>query len=76
MKIRDKNLGEIVAELKNILTLAKKYWGAVVVFTVMALFSTVFGILASLVSQSLIDIVTGSPTPDSILNFVPKYDFL
>lgn len=73
MKLRDKNLNEITRELKNILALAKKYWVSVVVFTAMALFSTVFGILASLVSQSLIDIVTGTSKGDSILNFDSIY---
>lgn len=69
MKIKNRSISEILAEIKNILALSRKYSGAIVVFTIMALFSSVFGILASLVSQSLIDFVTKSGTGTNLLQF-------
>ena len=65
----DKNLSEVLRELRNLGNLSKKYISAIIVYTVMALFSTVFGILASLVSQSLIDFVTGGATSSNLLKF-------
>lgn len=65
----DKNLSEVLRELRNLGNLSKKYISAIIVYTVMALFSTVFGILASLVSQSLIDFVTSGATSSNLLKF-------
>lgn len=73
MKIKNRSLSEILAEIKNILALSRKYSGAIVVFTIMALLSSVFGILASLVSQSLIDFVTKSNTVTNLLHFDSIY---
>ena len=69
MKIKNRSFSEIFAEIKNILVLSKRYSGAIIIFTIMALFSSVFGILASLVSQSLIDFVTKSTSEYNLLKF-------
>ena len=69
MKIKDKNFSEILAEIKNMCVLAKKYIGAITVYTLLALLSSVFGLLTSLVSQSLIDFVTRDSVSESILKF-------
>lgn len=73
MKIRDRSFFEILNELKNIAKLSRVYLPAIIVYTVMALFSTVFGILASLVSQSLIDFVTGGDAHSNLLQFNSIY---
>ena len=69
VKIRDRSFNDIISELKNIGRMAKRYLGAIIIFTVLSLLSTVFGILTSLVSQSLIDFVTNSAQNDAILKF-------
>lgn len=73
LKNREKSVSEMAAELKNIARIAKKYLSSIVIFTLMALFSTIFGILTSLVSQSLIDFVTKSTRSDSLLQFRSIY---
>lgn len=73
MKIRQRDFSEIFTEIKNIAKLSIHYLPSIIVFTLMALFSTVFGLLASLVSQSLIDFVTGSLTDINILQFESIY---
>lgn len=60
MKLKDKNLNDIFVELKNITETAKKYTLSIVVYTLMALLGSCFGLLTSLVSQSLLDFVTKS----------------
>lgn len=69
MKIREKKTSEIISELKNIAALSRRYISAVITYTVMAVFSIVFGLLSSLVSQSLIDFVTKSQHADNLLEF-------
>lgn len=69
MKIREKKTSEIISELKNIAALSRRYISAVIIYTVMAVFSIVFGLLSSLVSQSLIDFVTKSQHADNLLEF-------
>ncbi len=69
VKIKNRSFSEIFAEIKNILNLSKRYSGAIIIFTIMALFSSVFGILASLVSQSLIDFVTKGSSEHNLLRF-------
>ncbi len=73
LKIKNRTFSEIFAEIKNIFALSKKYAGAIIVFTIMALLSSGFGILASLVSQSLIDFVTENNTTESLLKFNSIY---
>ncbi len=73
MRIKNRSLTEIILEIKNILALSRKYAGAIIIFTIMALLSSVFGILTSLVSQSLIDFVTKSAAGDNLLQFDSIY---
>ncbi len=69
MKFRDKKTSEIISELKNIAVLSRRYISAVIIYTVMAVLSIVSGLLSSLVSQSLIDIVTKSQNTSNLLEF-------
>ena len=69
MKFKEKKTSEIISELKNIAALSRKYISAVIIYTVMAVFSIVFGLLSSLVSQSLIDFVTKNQYADNLLEF-------
>ncbi len=64
---------EILSEIKKILALSRKYIFAVIVYTLMAVFSIVFGLLSSLVSQSLIDIVTKNDVSSNLLKFDNLY---
>lgn len=76
LRIKNRTVDDIFKELKNIAKLIIQYKSSVAVYTVMALLSTAFGILTSLVSQSLIDFVTMSPASDNILKFNSIYGIL
>lgn len=69
LKNKEKRFGEIINELKNIALLTRKYISSVVVFTIMAVLSVVFGLLSTLVTQSLIDFVTKSNAQNNLLRF-------
>ena len=69
LKNKEKRFGEIITELKNIALLTRKYISSVIVYTVMAVLSVVFGLLSSLVTQSLIDFVTKSNAQNNLLQF-------
>lgn len=69
LKIRNRKTSEIISELKNIAALSRRYMSAVIIYTIMAALSVVFGLLSSLVFQSLIDFVTKSQSTNSILQF-------
>lgn len=75
MKLKDKNLNDIFVELKNITETAKKYTLSIVVYTLMALLGTCFGLLTSLVSQSLLDFVTKSGS-SGLLKFNSIYSVI
>ena len=69
LKNKEKRFGEIINELKNIALLTRKYLSSVIVFTIMAVLSVVFGLLSTLVTQSLIDFVTKSNAQNNLLQF-------
>lgn len=69
LKNKEKRFGEIINELKNIALLTRKYLSSVFVFTIMAVLSVVFGLLSTLVTQSLIDFVTKSNAQNNLLQF-------
>ena len=69
LKNKEKRFGEIINELKNIALLTRKYISSVIVFTIMAVLSVVFGLLSTLVTQSLIDFVTKSNAQNNLLRF-------
>lgn len=69
LKNKEKRFGEIINELKNIALLTRKYISSVIVFTIMAVLSVVFGLLSTLVTQSLIDFVTKSNAQNNLLLF-------
>lgn len=69
LRFREKRTGEIISELKNIASLSRRYISAVIIYTVMAVFSIAFGLLSSLVSQSLIDFVTKNSQSGNLLEF-------
>ncbi len=73
MKNKDKKMSEIFTELKNIAALSRRYAFSVIVYTVMAVFSIVFGLLSSLVFQSLIDVVTKGDVSLNIFKFDSLY---
>lgn len=69
LKNKEKRIGEILNELKNIALLTRKYITSVIIYTVMAVLSVVFGLLSTLVTQSLIDFVTKSNAHNNLLQF-------
>ncbi len=69
LKNKEKRFAEIINELKNIALLTRKYLSSVIIYTLMAVLSVVFGLLSTLVTQSLIDFVSKSDAHNNLLQF-------
>lgn len=59
---RDGTFGEIIDDWRWIFSYSKKYKGAILFYTLLGIISTSFGLVSSIVSKYLIDIVTGYRT--------------
>lgn len=68
-KIKAGMLQEMWLETKWIYTYARKYWKAMIYYTVLGLVGTVVSLGASLVSRDLVDIITGHQTGLLITTF-------
>lgn len=58
-KLFSKDWGKIFASWVWIYKYVKRYWLQIVIYTVLGLFGTAFGLMGSVVSKNLIDAVTG-----------------
>lgn len=61
-KWKDGTFGEIIDDWKWILSYSKKYKGAIVFYTLLGIFSTSMGLVSSVASKYMIDIITGYQT--------------
>lgn len=61
-KWKDGTFSEIIDDWKWILSYSKRYKAAIVFYTLLGLFSTTLGLVSSVASKYLIDIITGRKT--------------
>lgn len=61
-KLFEKDWSQIVKDWIWIYQYVKKYWLQIIIYTLLGLFGTVFGLAGSVVSKNLIDAVTGFNT--------------
>ncbi len=61
-KWKDGTFGEILDDWKWILSYSKKYKGAILFYTLLGIFSTSMGLVGSVASKYMIDIITGYQT--------------
>lgn len=59
-RIKSGRLKEMASQTAWIYNYAKRYWGAMIFYTLLGFAGTGFGLLASWISKVLIDIITGS----------------
>ncbi len=69
-KISTERIDELTTQIKWIYQYAKKYWGAMVLYTILGMTGTVIGIFSSMLSKDLVDIITGHKAGMIISNFV------
>lgn len=67
-KIKNDELGEILKDWKWILTYSKEYRTQIILFTILGVINTTFGLSSSLANKYMVDIVTGHNT--DMLRFV------
>ena len=58
-KWKDGTFGEIIDDWKWIFSYSKKYKGAIAFYIILGIFSTSMGLVGSVASKYLIDIITG-----------------
>lgn len=61
-KWKDGTFGEILDDWKWILSYSKRYKGAILFYTLLGIFSTSMGLVSSVASKYMIDIITGYQT--------------
>lgn len=61
-KWKDGTFGEIIDDWKWIFSYSKRYKGAIVFYTLLGIFSTSMGLVGSVASKYMIDIITGYQT--------------
>lgn len=69
-RIKEGRLKEMIAQTKWIYGYAKKYWLAMIFYTALGLTATVIGLLQSLVSRDMVDIITGYKVGEIIKTFL------
>ncbi len=69
-RIRAGRLQEMRKQIRWIYGYAKRYWLAMVFYTALGLVGTVIGLITSLVSKDLVDIITGRQTGEVVKTFV------
>ncbi len=68
-RIKDGLLQELVSHTIWIYQYARKYWAAMIFYTLLGLVTTVVGLGSSLVSRDLVDIITGHETGRLLRSF-------
>ncbi len=68
-RIREGRLKEMRRQTVWIYQYAKKYWAAMIFYTILGMISTVVALLLSLVSKDLVDIITGHQTGEVVKTF-------
>ena len=68
-RIREGKLKDMLRQTHWIYQYARRYWLAIIFYTLLGLFGTVVGLSSSLVSKDLVDIITGHHTGRLIQTF-------
>ena len=68
-RIKSGRVQEMWAETKWIYSYARKYWPAMIFYTVMGFSGTLVGLLSSYISKDLVDIITGHQTGEVVKYF-------
>lgn len=68
-RIREGKLKDMLRQTRWIYQYARRYWLAIIFYTLLGLFGTVVGLSSSLVSKDLVDIITGHHTGRLIQTF-------
>lgn len=68
-RIQAGRLKEMICQTHWIYQYARQYWLAMVFYTLLGMTSTVIGLLSSLVSRDLVDIITGHQTGEVVKTF-------
>lgn len=74
-RIREGMLRDMWRETKWIYQYGKRYWGAMIFYTLLGLVNTVFSLFSSLLSRDMVDIITGHKTGALMQTFVMMIGF-
>ncbi len=69
-RIKEGRLKEMWQQTKWIYQVGKKYWPAMIFYTLLGMVGTVFALLISMVSKDLVDIITGYETGKVVSTFI------
>ncbi len=68
-RIKEGRLNEFVRQTKWIYRYAKRYWLAMVFYTILGLVGTVVSLISGLISKDMVDIITGHQTGELVKTF-------
>ena len=74
-KIKEGTLKKMWAQTKWIYQYGKRYWKAMIVYTILGLSGTVVSLISSLISKDLVDIITGHQTGKLLSTFAMMIGF-
>ena len=74
-RIQDGTLKKMMAQTRWIYQYARRYWKAMVLYTVLGIMSSVLALGSSMISKDLVDIITGHETGKLISTFVAMIVF-
>ena len=74
-RIQDGTLKKMVAQTRWIYQYARRYWKAMVLYTVLGIVGSVMGLASSVISKDLIDIITGHETGKLVSTFAAMIGF-
>ncbi len=69
-KIKSGRIQEMCSQIKWIYQYAKHYWKSMIFYTLVGMFGTIVGLLVSMVSKDLVDIITGHETGRVLYTFI------
>jgi len=68
-RIKEGRLKEFIAQTKWIYRYARRYWPAMILYTVLGLVGTVVSLVSGLISKDMVDIITGHQTGELVKTF-------
>lgn len=69
-RIKSGRLKEMYLQIKWIYQYAKRYWKSMIFYTLIGMIGTIFGLLVSMVSKNLVDIITGHEVGKVLSTFI------
>ncbi|WP_448915291.1 peptidase domain-containing ABC transporter [Eubacterium ramulus] len=73
--LKDGTLKKMMLQTRWIYQYAKRYWKAMILYTVLGLIGTAVSLIASLISKDLVDIITGHQTGELLRTFAAMIGF-